>query len=156
MSQICSFSWLFGLFWIPWISIWIFKNSACQFQERIQLGFWQIILNLQINLGYTGILFTLLQPMSWHSFLFIYLCFLSMFYTFQDNSCIFSFFFNKKDIAFLLLWDNLERFLALLPCICVLQPTLVHLYTFWSPSHSGLWQFKITLFAPLQWALQLH
>jgi hypothetical protein len=33
---------------------------------------------------------------------------------------------NMKDIAFLLVWDNdryTERFLALLPCTCVLQPT---------------------------------
>jgi hypothetical protein len=38
---------------------------------------------------------------------------------------------NKKDIAFLLLWDKdsyTERCLLLLPCTCVLQPTLVHLY----------------------------
>jgi hypothetical protein len=38
---------------------------------------------------------------------------------------------NKKDIAFLLAWDKdsyTERFLALLPCTCVLQPELVHLY----------------------------
>jgi hypothetical protein len=38
---------------------------------------------------------------------------------------------NKKDIAFLLAWDKdgyIERFLALLPCICVLQPRLIHLY----------------------------
>jgi hypothetical protein len=38
---------------------------------------------------------------------------------------------NKKDIVFLLVWDKdsyTERFLASLPCICVLQPTLVHLY----------------------------
>jgi hypothetical protein len=37
---------------------------------------------------------------------------------------------NKKDIAFLLVWDKdsyTERFLVLLPCTCVLQPTLVHL-----------------------------
>jgi hypothetical protein len=37
---------------------------------------------------------------------------------------------NKKDIAFLLVWDKdsyTERFLALFPCTCVLQPTLVHL-----------------------------
>jgi hypothetical protein len=37
---------------------------------------------------------------------------------------------NKKDIAFLLVWDkdsNTERFLALLPYTCVLQPTMVHL-----------------------------
>jgi hypothetical protein len=38
---------------------------------------------------------------------------------------------NKKDIGFLLLWGKdsyTERFLALLPCTCVLQPTLVHFY----------------------------
>jgi hypothetical protein len=37
---------------------------------------------------------------------------------------------NKKDIAFLLFWDKdsyTERFLVLLPCTCVLQPTLFHL-----------------------------
>jgi hypothetical protein len=39
--------------------------------------------------------------------------------------------YNKKDIEFLLVWDKdscTERFLALLPRTCVLQPTLVHLY----------------------------
>jgi hypothetical protein len=38
---------------------------------------------------------------------------------------------NKKVIALLLAWikDNyIERFLELLPCTCVLQPELVHLY----------------------------
>jgi hypothetical protein len=38
---------------------------------------------------------------------------------------------KKKDIALLLVWDKdsyTERFLALLPCTCVLQPILVHLY----------------------------
>jgi hypothetical protein len=38
---------------------------------------------------------------------------------------------NKKDIAFLLVWDKdsyTERFLALLPCTCVLQPELIPLY----------------------------
>jgi hypothetical protein len=38
---------------------------------------------------------------------------------------------DKKTWHFLLVWDKdsyTERFLALLPCICVLQPTLVHLY----------------------------
>jgi hypothetical protein len=38
---------------------------------------------------------------------------------------------NKKDIAFLLVWDKdsyIEKILALLSCTCVLQPTLVHLY----------------------------
>jgi hypothetical protein len=37
---------------------------------------------------------------------------------------------NKKDILFLLIWgkdSSTERFLALLPCTCVLQWTLVHL-----------------------------
>jgi hypothetical protein len=38
---------------------------------------------------------------------------------------------NKKNVAFLLVWNKdsyTEKFLALLPCMCVLQPTLVHLY----------------------------
>jgi fucose 4-O-acetylase-like acetyltransferase len=38
---------------------------------------------------------------------------------------------NKKNVAFLLVWDKvmyIERFLVFFPCICVLQPTLVHLY----------------------------
>jgi hypothetical protein len=38
---------------------------------------------------------------------------------------------NKKDIAFLLVWGKdsyTEKFLALLPCTCVLQPTLIHLF----------------------------
>jgi hypothetical protein len=38
---------------------------------------------------------------------------------------------NKKGTVFLLVSDKdsyTERFLALLPCTCVLQPTLVHLY----------------------------
>jgi hypothetical protein len=37
---------------------------------------------------------------------------------------------NRKDTVFLLVWDKdsyTERFLSLLPCTCVLQPTLVHL-----------------------------
>jgi hypothetical protein len=37
---------------------------------------------------------------------------------------------NKKDVAFLLLWgkdSNMERFLEMFPCTCVLQSTLVHL-----------------------------
>jgi hypothetical protein len=47
---------------------------------------------------------------------------------------------NKKDIAFLLAWDKdmyTERFLALLPCTCILQPELVHPYQTSSliPSH---------------------
>jgi hypothetical protein len=38
---------------------------------------------------------------------------------------------RQKDIVFLLVWGNdtyIEKFLALLPLTCVLQPTLVHLY----------------------------
>jgi hypothetical protein len=38
---------------------------------------------------------------------------------------------NKKNMAFLLIWDKdsyIERFLVLLQCTCVLQPELVHLY----------------------------
>jgi hypothetical protein len=38
---------------------------------------------------------------------------------------------NKKNRAFLIVWDKdsyTERFLVLLPHICVLQPILVHLY----------------------------
>jgi hypothetical protein len=38
---------------------------------------------------------------------------------------------SKKNIALLLIWykdSYTERFLALFPCTCVLQPTLVHLY----------------------------
>jgi hypothetical protein len=38
---------------------------------------------------------------------------------------------NKKHIALFLVWDKRgykERFLALIPHTCVLQPTLVHLY----------------------------
>jgi hypothetical protein len=37
---------------------------------------------------------------------------------------------NKKDITFLPVWDkdSYKRVVALLPCTCVLQPTLVHLY----------------------------
>jgi hypothetical protein len=46
---------------------------------------------------------------------------------------------NKKDIAILLVWDKdnkTESFLALLPCKCVLQPELVHLYQAFS-QHPG-------------------
>jgi hypothetical protein len=38
---------------------------------------------------------------------------------------------NKKDIAFLLVWDKdsyTDRLLVLLPCTCVLQPKLIYLY----------------------------
>jgi hypothetical protein len=71
---------------------------------------------------------------------------------------------NKKNMVFLLVWDKdsyTKRFLALLPCTCVLQPTLVAslpdlFTTSWSPSHSGLCQFKITIFSPVQWVHQPH
>jgi hypothetical protein len=63
----------------------------------------------------------------------------------------------------LLVWDKgsyTERFLALLPWTCELQSTLVHsarsLHYFLFPSHSGLCQFKITLFIPLQCIHQAH
>jgi hypothetical protein len=39
---------------------------------------------------------------------------------------------NKKDMSFLLAWNKdiyTERLLTLLPCTCVLQSTMVHLYT---------------------------
>jgi hypothetical protein len=63
----------------------------------------------------------------------------------------------------LLAWDKdnyTKRFLALLPCTCILQPkfgsSLSDLFTTsWSPSYSGLCQFKIALLAPLQWAHQI-
>jgi hypothetical protein len=46
----------------------------------------------------------------------------------------------------------------LLPCTYVVQnhicSSLPDFTTSWSSSHSGLCQFKITLFAPLQWAHQ--
>jgi hypothetical protein len=48
---------------------------------------------------------------------------------------------NKKDISFFLVWDKhsyKERFLALLQCTNVLQPTLVH-----------LWQTSSLLSSPL-------
>jgi hypothetical protein len=66
---------------------------------------------------------------------------------------------NKKDIAFLQVWDKdsyTERFLALLPRTCVLQPELIPdlFTTFQSPCHSDLCQFKMTLLAPSQWAHQ--
>jgi hypothetical protein len=62
----------------------------------------------------------------------------------------------------LLAWDKdsyTERFLALLPCTCVLQPKLVHLYQTSSllPSHllivasANLW---LLFFAPVQLAHQ--
>jgi hypothetical protein len=62
---------------------------------------------------------------------------------------------NKKDIVFLLVRDKdsyTEGFLALLPCTCVLQPKMIHLYQ--TSSHSDLCQFKVTILALLQWAHQ--
>ena len=35
--QLCSFSWSFLLFWVPWVAIWIL-GSACRF---LQLAFWE-------------------------------------------------------------------------------------------------------------------
>jgi hypothetical protein len=66
---------------------------------------------------------------------------------------------NKKDIAFLLAWDKdsyTERFLALLPCTCVLQPELAHLYQTLLLGHLPIvaCQFKITIFAPIQWHIK--
>jgi hypothetical protein len=72
---------------------------------------------------------------------------------------------NKRNMVFLLVGDKDSykgRFLVLFPCICVLQPQLVHfnqsssLLPTWSPSHGGLGQFKITVFVPIQWAHQPH
>jgi hypothetical protein len=53
-----------------------------------------------------------------------------------------------------------EKFLALLPCTCILQPMwfiftrllCYFLFTF----YSDLNQFKVTIFSPLQWAHQIH
>jgi hypothetical protein len=53
-------------------------------------------------------------------------CFLVLWFFWRENIRD-----NKKRIASLLLWDKhsySEIFLALLPCTCVLQSTLVHLY----------------------------
>jgi hypothetical protein len=71
---------------------------------------------------------------------------------------------NKKNVLFLLMWDMdsyTGRFFVLFLCTCVLQPTLVHLYQtsslLPSPlSHSGLGQFKIIIFTPIQWVHQPH
>jgi hypothetical protein len=69
---------------------------------------------------------------------------------------------NKKDITLLLAWDKdsyTERFLALLPCTCVLQPTLVHLCQTSSLLPGPLpivVSVSLRLFAPLQWAHQPH
>jgi hypothetical protein len=63
----------------------------------------------------------------------------------------------------LLIWDKdsyTKRFLALLPCTCIathIGSFLPDVFTTsWSPSHSGLCQFKVTIFAPLQCAHQPH
>jgi hypothetical protein len=48
---------------------------------------------------------------------------------------------NKKDTVFLLVWGKAiyaDRFLVLLSCTCVLQPTLVHIYPTSSLLHSPL------------------
>jgi hypothetical protein len=62
----------------------------------------------------------------------------------------------------LLAWDKdsyTERFLALLPWIVYCKPhwfISARPHYFLSPSHSGVWQFKIALFTPLWWSLQPH
>jgi hypothetical protein len=65
-----------------------------------------------------------------------------------------------RKTSFLLAWDKdryTERFVALLPFTCIIQPKFVHLYQISSllPGHllivSSV-QFKITLFTSLQWA----
>jgi hypothetical protein len=69
---------------------------------------------------------------------------------------------NKEDIEVLLVWDKdsySERFLALLPCTCVLQPKLIHLCLTSSllPSHLPILtsvSFKITILVHLQWTCQ--
>jgi hypothetical protein len=56
---------------------------------------------------------------------------------------------NKKDIAFLLVWDKdsyTERFLALLPCTCVLQPNFSKQWLFYMPQKDKLYtSYKIVL-----------
>jgi hypothetical protein len=71
---------------------------------------------------------------------------------------------DDKDKMCLPIWNKdsyTERFLALLPWTCVLlthiDSSLADLFiTSWSPFHSGLFQFKIAIFSPLQWAYQPH
>jgi hypothetical protein len=70
---------------------------------------------------------------------------------------------NKKGIAFLLVWaqDSCTEIPSVVSMhLCVATHTgssLPDLFTTsWSPSHSGLCQVKITIFALLQWAHQPH
>jgi hypothetical protein len=70
---------------------------------------------------------------------------------------------NKKDILFLLVWDKVSyteipSFVTMHLCIETnIDSSLPDLLiTSWSPSHSGLCQFKITLFIPQQRAHQPH
>jgi hypothetical protein len=68
---------------------------------------------------------------------------------------------NKKDIAFLLVWDkdsHTERFLAFLQCTCILQSSLVRLYQTSSllPGPLPIVASEITIFSPVQWAHQPH
>jgi hypothetical protein len=67
---------------------------------------------------------------------------------------------KKKDIAFLLVWDkdSYPSVASMHMYITThIDSSLPDLFTAsWSPSHNGLCQFKITLFAPLQWAHQPH
>jgi hypothetical protein len=71
---------------------------------------------------------------------------------------------KKKGIAFLLVWDKdsyTERFLVLLPCTYVLQPTLVLLCQTSSILPGPLpivasASLRLYIFTLLQWAHQLH
>jgi hypothetical protein len=72
---------------------------------------------------------------------------------------------DKKDIVFLLVWDKdsyTECYLLSVASMHVCIATHIDSFlpdvftTSWSPSHSGLCQFKISIFSPLQWAHQPH
>jgi hypothetical protein len=69
---------------------------------------------------------------------------------------------NKKDIVVLPVWDKdsyAERFLVLLTYVYYNPHWFISTNLFTtsqSPSHSGFCQFKITTFAPPQWAHQPH
>jgi hypothetical protein len=68
--------------------------------------------------------------------------------------------YNKKDIALLLGWGKdsyAERYLALFPCICAWQPTLLHLYQTSSLLSSPLpIVASATLFTSLELAHKPH
>jgi hypothetical protein len=66
---------------------------------------------------------------------------------------------NKKDRVFLLVWDrDIPSIAFMYMCIKThVSSSFPDLFTtFWAPYHSGLSQFKVILFAPLQWAHQSH